>query len=51
MRGSLLIGLCLVARHRGQKHSTCVYPSAANSSMVACRESMVLLINHTKRIA
>ena len=28
------------ARHRGQKHSMCVKPSAANSSMVACSEFM-----------
>ena len=27
MRGSQLIGLSLVTRHRGQKHSTCVYSS------------------------
>jgi hypothetical protein len=39
MRGSQLIGLSLVTRQRGQWHSTCVKPSAANSSMVACNES------------
>ena len=41
MRGSQLIGLSLVTRHRGQWHSTCVKPSAANSSMVACNGSMI----------
>jgi hypothetical protein len=40
MRGSQLVGLCLITRHLGQKHSTCVYPSAKNSSMVASRGSM-----------
>jgi hypothetical protein len=36
MRGSQLICLSLVTRHRGQWHSMCVKPSATNSSMVAC---------------
>jgi hypothetical protein len=34
MRGSQVIGLSLITRQRGQWHSTCVKPSAANSSMV-----------------
>jgi hypothetical protein len=38
MRGRQLMGLNLVIRHRGQWHWTCGKPSAANSSMVACRE-------------
>jgi hypothetical protein len=44
IRGSQLIGRSLVMRHRGQWHSMCVKPSAANSSMVACKGS----ITHTR---
>ena len=40
MLGNQPIGRSLVMRHRGQKHSTCVKPSAANASMVACRGFM-----------
>ena len=37
MRGSQLIGLSLIMRHRGQWQAMWVKPSAANSSMVACK--------------
>jgi hypothetical protein len=40
MCGSQLIGLSLMARHRGQRHSMCVSPSAAKSSMLACKGSI-----------
>ena len=40
IRGSQPIGLSRVTRHRGQWHAICVYPSAANSSMVACSGSI-----------
>ena len=42
MRGSQLIGRSLITRHRGQKHSRCVKPSAANSLIVACNGSIHL---------
>ena len=50
MRGSQLIGLNLVTRHWGQKHWTCVCPSAASSSMVALTEHQGIDRHHIGRL-